>query len=376
MKEYIYADHAATTALSAAAMKAMEPYLETEYGNPSTLYSLARNPRNAIAFARKTIAEAINAKEHEVFFTSCGTEADNWAIKGAAFKHKGGSIIISTIEHHAVLNTCAFLRKMGYEIVCLPVDKKGIVSTRALKNAITKDTRLVSVMLANNEIGTIEPVNEFASIAHQHGILFHTDAVQAVGHIPVNVNDLGIDLLSASAHKFNGPKGMGFLYIREGVEIEPLLHGGGQEMAMRSGTENVAGIVGTAAALNEHCSAMADDAWRLETLRARLLERLKGLDFIVNGAENHIPGSLSISFCGIEGEMLLHRLDLMGISIATGSACNSKETVISHVIKEIGVPKEYASGTIRITLGMDNDEKQIDRIAECLKKVILSIINR
>lgn len=371
MKEYIYADHAATTALSTAAINAMKPYLEIEYGNPSTLYSLARNPRRAIASARKTIAEAIDAKGQEVFFTASGTESDNWALKGVAFKYKGGRIITSTIEHHAVLNTCAFLQQIGYEIVYLPVDEKGIVSTNALKNTITEDTILVSIMLANNEIGTIEPIKELASIAHQHGILFHTDAVQAVGHIPVNVNDLDVDLLSASAHKFNGPKGQGFLYIREGANIEPLLHGGGQEASMRSGTENVAGIVGMAAALSEHSSSMADDTRRLELLRVRLIDQLNGLDFIVNGGNAHIPGSLSLSINGIEGEMLLHRLDLMGISIATGSACNSKKTVISHVIEAIGVPKEYAPGTIRITLGTDNDESQIDYIAKCLKKIIL-----
>lgn len=366
----IYADHAATTALSAVAINAMKPYIESMYGNPSTLYSLARNPRRAVSAARGTIAKAIGAKGHEVFFTGCGTESDNWALKGVAIKHHGGRIITSAIEHHAILSPCAFLQRIGYEVVYLPTDEKGIVSVEALDKAITEDTILVSIMLANNEIGTIEPIQDLASVAHQHGILFHTDAVQAVGHIPVNVDKLGVDMLSASAHKFNGPKGQGFLYIREGVEIEPLLHGGGQESTMRSGTENVAGIVGMAAALNEHVSTMDDDARRLEYLRDRLLYQLRNQNFIVNGAKAHIPGSLSLSFIGVEGEVLLHRLDLMGVSVATGSACNSEKTVLSHVIRSIGVPDEYATGTIRITLGMDNDEAQIDHIAECIKRII------
>ena len=245
-----------------------------------------------------------------------------------------------------------------------------MVSQKDLDEAITPDTRLVSVMMANNELGTIEPINDLARVAHAHGVLFHTDAVQAVGHLPVNVNELDIDLLSASAHKFNGPKGIGFLYVREGTTIEPLLHGGGQERNMRAGTENVAGIVGMATALEERMASLESDSIRLEYLRSKLLCELDGLDFIVNGSENHVPGSLSISFKNIEGEMLLHRLDLMGISVATGSACNSKETVLSHVIRAIKVPEEYANGTIRISLGNDNNEEQIERIAACIKKII------
>ena len=291
-------------------------------------------------------------------------------MKGIAFQHKGGRIVTSSIEHHAILNTCAFLERMGYEVVYLPVDHQGLVSPAALESAITPDTLLVSIMMANNEIGTVEPIKELAAIAHTHGVLFHTDAVQAVGHIPVDVNALGIDLLSASAHKFNGPKGTGFLYVRNGINIDPLLHGGGQETGMRSGTENVAGIVGMSTALEAHTRTISDDASQLETLRSRLLAGLNGLDFIVNGGENHIPGSLSISFRGVEGEMLLHRLDLMGIAVATGSACNSKDTVISHVVRAIRVPDEYANGTIRITLGMDNGEEQVDKIAASLRRIL------
>lgn len=249
----IYADHAATTALSPKAREAMEPFLTAAYGNPSTLYSLAREPHKALTHSREIIASAIHADPSEVFFTSGGTESDNWAIKGTVFQHAPGKrIITSSIEHHAVLNTCAALGRMGYSISTLPVSTEGIVSESMLKAALTPDTALVSIMLANNEIGTIEPVQTFAEIARRRNALFHTDAVQAIGHIPVDVGKLQVDMLSASAHKFNGPKGVGFLYIRKGVNLLPLLDGGGQERGMRAGTENVAGIVGMATALQEH----------------------------------------------------------------------------------------------------------------------------
>ena len=371
----IYADHAATTPISATALQAMQPYLDTQYGNPSTLYRLARTPRKAIAEARQTIASAIGAKPQEIFFTSGGTESDNWAIKGNAFRHLGQKkrIITSAIEHHAVLNTCSWLEHLGFDVDYLPVDSKGCVNPDDLLRAISDDTILVSIMMANNEIGTIEPIHELAQIAHSRHIPFHTDAVQAVGHIPIDVNNLGIDFLSASAHKFNGPKGTGFLYCREGYSIETLLHGGGQESGMRSGTENTAGIVGMAAALNEHILSMTAENERLETLRNRLIRGLEGADFMLNGSKSHIPGSLSLSFAHVEGEVLLHRLDLMGIAVATGSACNSKDTVLSHVIQAIQVPSQYANGTIRITLGMDNNEEQVDQIAENLRRLLLHV---
>lgn len=373
----IYADHAATTPISTTALQAMQPYLDTQYGNPSTLYHLARTPRKAIAEARQTIASAIGAKPQEIFFTSGGTESDNWAIKGNAFRHLGQKkrIITSAIEHHAVLNTCSWLEHLGFDVDYLPVDSKGCVNPDDLLRAISDDTILVSIMMANNEIGTIEPIQELAQIAHSRHIPFHTDAVQAVGHIPIDVNNLGIDFLSASAHKFNGPKGTGFLYCREGYSIEALLHGGGQELGMRSGTENTAGIVGMAAALNEHILSMTVENERLETLRNRLIRGLEGEDFIINGSKSRIPGSLSLSFAHVEGEVLLHRLDLMGIAVATGSACNSKDTVLSHVIQTIQVPSQYANGTIRITLGMDNNEEQVDQIAHSLKRLLLQFSN-
>lgn len=369
----IYADHAATTVMSPAAYEAMLPWLQDKYGNPSTLYSLAREPRRAVARAREIVAAAIHAEPDEIFFTSGGTEADNWALKGTAFQHERGKrILTSAIEHHAILHSCAALERMGYAVEMLPVDREGIVHADALRAALTSDTALVSVMLANNEIGTIEPIAKLAQIAHQAGVLFHTDAVQAVGHIPVDVKSLQADMLSASAHKFNGPKGVGFLYVSSGVKLVPLLDGGGQEHGMRAGTENVAGIVGMAVALQEHVEHMTQEIEYLNDLSDRLIDQLnrKGLDFRINGSRNRVPGSLSLSFKETDGEMLLHRLDLMGTAVATGSACNSKETILSHVIQAISVPPEYAHGTIRATLGMDNTAEQVDRIAQQIASIL------
>lgn len=372
-KSMIYADHAATTALSPTAYEAMLPWLQDKYGNPSTLYRLARDPRKAVAHAREIVAAAINADPSEIFFTSGGTEADNWAAKGAAFQYeRGKTVITSAIEHHAILNSCIALERMGYHIDTLQVDKEGVVHADTLRSALSNNTALVSVMLANNEIGTIEPIAELAQIAHQAGVLFHTDAVQAVGHIPVDVKRLQVDMLSASAHKFNGPKGIGFLYIRKGINLVPLLDGGAQEHGMRAGTENVAGIVGMATALQEHVEHMTQEIEYLNDLSDRLIDQLnqKELDFRINGSRNRVPGSLSLSFKETDGEMLLHRLDLMGTAVATGSACDSKETVLSHVIQAISVPQEYAHGTIRITLGMDNTADQLDRIAQQIASIL------
>lgn len=369
----IYADHAATTALSPAAREAMEPFLQASFGNPSTLYSLARAPRKAVAHSREVIAAAIHADPGEIFFTSGGTEADNWALKGIALQHAPGKrIITSSIEHHAILNGCAALGRLGYQIATLPVNPEGQVDPDALVSVLTADTILTSVMLANNEIGTIEPIERLAEIAHRAGCLFHTDAVQAVGHIPVDVKALQADMLSASAHKFNGPKGVGFLYVRNGVTLIPLLDGGSQECGMRAGTENVAGIVGMAVALQEHIDHLAREAKYLTGLSDRLIAqlRLKNLDFRINGSQNRIPGNLSLSFKNADGEMLLHRMDLLGTAVATGSACDSKDAVLSHVIRAIAVPQEYAHGTIRITLGMDNTVDQMDKIAQQIALIL------
>lgn len=369
----IYADHAATTALSQVAYEAMLPWFRSEYGNPSSLYGLARNPRKAISTARESIASSIGASPNEIFFTSGGSESDNWAIKGSAFRHAvGAQIITSPIEHHAVLNSCAVLERMGYKISIVPVDREGVVFTNNLANEISDETAIISIMLANNEIGTIQPIKEMTKIAHEKGCVFHTDAVQAVAHIPIDVNDLGIDMLSSSAHKFNGPKGIGFLYIRSGTEIEPLINGGSQEYGMRAGTENVASIVGMAAALKEHIDNLGVEMAYLSELSRQFIKDLRKneLDFILNGSPNRIPGSVSVSFRHAEGEMLLHRLDLMGTAVATGSACDSKKTGLSHVIRAIKVPSDFASGTIRITFGMDNTAEEVHKIAAQIAKIL------
>ena len=370
----IYADHAATTPLSPVAFAAMQPWLQDKFGNPSALYSLAREPRKAVSSAREIIARCIGAKPDEIFFTSGGTEADNWALTGAAFRHpdRREGIITSCIEHHAILHTCDFLKRMGYDIDFLPVDQKGIVQPEILTDHLKASAQLVSIMMANNEIGTIQPIKALCEAAHRNGCLFHTDAVQAVGHIPIDVHQLGVDMLSASAHKFNGPKGIGFLYIREGVSIEPFMHGGAQESGHRAGTENVAGIVGMAEALQEHQACMAKEIEFVKGLAETLLANLRktDLDFLVNGSENRIPGSLSISFRGIDGEVLMHRLDLKDSAVSTGSACDSMRTILSHVLRAIAVPDEYAYGTIRITLGMDNTMDQMHVLAEQIYEIV------
>lgn len=370
----IYADHAATTPLSSAAREAMLPYMEQEYGNPSALYSLARRARKAVANARHRIAESINARPEELFFTSGGSESDNWALLGTVLhpQQEKKHIVVSAIEHHAILNTCSYLKRLGFKITILQPNSQGIITSDTLQKAITPDTALVSIMLANNEIGTIEPIKELSAVAHSVGALFHTDAVQAVGHIPVDVDQLGVDLLSASAHKFNGPKGIGFLFVRQNTSIDSLIHGGMQEGGFRAGTENVAGIVGMAEALREHTENLAYESAFLQGLQHHLVQALRdaNIDFVVNGDVNRIPGNVSLSFRDLEGEALLHRLDLHGILVATGSACDSKSQVLSHVIQAIGVSPEYASGTIRITLGMDNDVQQVDRIAKGIIDIV------
>lgn len=374
IKHFIYADHAATTMLLPEALEAMLPFLRTEYGNASTLYSLARKPKKAIAAARAAIAKCIGAEPDEIFFTSCGTESDNWALKGTAFRFLGQKkrIITSSIEHHAVLHSCAFLERMGYDVVYLPVDEKGLVSPADLEKAINEATVLVSIMMANNEIGTIEPIAELAEVAHKYGVLFHTDAVQAVGHLPINVNHLCVDMLSASAHKFNGPKGMGFLYVRKGTPLLNLLDGGAQENGHRGGTENVAGIIGMSEALKFNVENMQKHTEHLLNLQHLFINELDrcGFGYVLNGSEKRIPGSFSISFTNREGETILHRLDLMGVAVTTGSACNSKETVISHVLKAIDLPDTLAKGTVRFTFGFENTEEEVKYVANCIAKIL------
>ena len=373
MKQLIYADNAATTRLDPDAFEAMKPFLLEEYGNASQPYSYARKPKKALAEARNTIAECINAAPEEIFFTSCGTESDNWAIKGPSYRNRKHRATITTaFEHHAVLHACEAIERQGFPVAYMWPDKCGVVSPATLECHITDESLLVSVMFANNEIGSIQPIKDLCAVAHAHGALFHTDAVQAVGHVAIDVKDLGVDMLSASAHKFNGPKGIGFLYIRNGVELPSFMDGGAQESGKRAGTENVASIVGMAAALKKNCEELEKNRAHLFSLEGRMLAGLReaNLDYIRNGSLNHIPGNMSLSFKGAEGETLLHRLDLMGICVSTGSACDSRNTQISHVLQAIDLNEEYARGTIRVSLGKDNTEEDVDRIIHALKKIL------
>lgn len=369
----IYADNAATTRLCRQSYEAMMPYLLDDYGNASQPYAFAGSAKRALKKAREVIATCINALPEEIYFTSGGTESDNQVIKSTLFfnKRKNG-IITSCIEHHAILNSCAAVSSLGIPVEYLPVDKKGVVQEADLRNRISDNTGLVSVMYGNNEIGTIESIQKLAEITHQAGAIFHTDAVQAVGHIPIDVQALGVDLLSSSSHKFNGPKGIGFLFIKKGIKIHPYMNGGAQERGMRAGTENIASIVGMAAALKMNTERLSDERKHLTVLENTLLHILQelGLDFIRNGSSNHLPGNVNLSFRGADGEMLLHRLDLKGICISTGSACDSVNTQVSHVIKAIQVPEDYAEGTIRITFGADNTEEEAVTIAHEIKKIL------
>lgn len=373
MKQYIYADNAATTKLDKAAYDAMTPYLLNEYGNASQLYAFARAPKKALQEAREIVASCIGASPDEIYFTSGGTESDNWAIKGTAMLSAGKrKIITSSFEHHAVLNSCASLERQGHQVTYLNPDESGTILTNELERKITKETSLVSVMYANNEIGSIQPIKELASIAHENGAVFHTDAVQATGHIEIDVHDLGIDMLSASAHKFNGTKGCGFLYVRKGCSLPPYMDGGAQEFGRRAGTENIPGIVCMAAALKNNCDHLKENKNRIKNLEKEFLRRLTelGISFRRNGGENTLPGLISISFPREEGEAILHRMDLMGICISTGSACNSQETEISHVLKAIALDEEYARGTIRISLGKYNTMEDVEGIARGLEKIL------
>lgn len=373
MKRFIYADNAATTQLDMDAFEAMKPYLLGEYGNASQPYSFARTAKKALKNSRETIAQCIGAEPEEIFFTSGGTESNNWAIKGTAFsgstKH---AFITSVIEHHAILRPCADIESMGYSVSYLPVDCTGTVDVGTLSEYINSDTRLFSIMTANNEIGSIQDISALAAIAHSCGAIFHTDAVQAVGHIEIDVNLLGVDMLSASAHKFNGPKGIGFLYVRKDTPLTPYASGGGQEHHMRAGTENIASIVGMATALKKNVAFMKDTATHLTALENRLLAGLSAANirFSRNGSNAHIPGNLSLSFPGYSGEALLHRLDLMGICVSTGSACNSQETQISHVLQAIGLEPDLAKGTIRLSFGRNNSENDVDIIIESLQRIL------
>ena len=372
MNNMIYLDNAATTKVSKAAVSAIMPCLENEYGNPSSIYSIGRSAKNAIEEARNTVAAAIGANPEEIYFTSSGTESINQAIKSTAeyAKEKGKHIITSSIEHSAVLKSVKNLEELGYEVTYLPVDQFGQISPVELINSIRDDTILISIMTANNEIGTILPISEIGKTAKEKGILFHTDAVQAVAHIPVNVDDMNVDMLSFSGHKFGGLKGNGVLYVRKGVKIPPFIHGGGQERGMRSGTENVAGILALAAALTDSLKQMPLD--RVSKMRDRLISELLKIPKtrLTGDPVNRLPGIASFVFEAIEGESILLLLDQLGICASSGSACTSGSLDPSHVLLAIGLPHEIAHGSLRLSLSNENTDEEIDFVLEKLPPII------
>ena len=370
--EMVYADNAATTRLSQRAYESMLPFLRDNFGNPSQPYAFSRDARRAIKTAREAVAQHINAEPEEIYFTSGGTESDNWAIKGFSLRDATTKVLAtSQIEHHAVLNSVESMGVIGHRIHLLPVDSGGTVDLSAAEKIDFGDNGLMSLMFANNEIGTMQPIKQACDFAHEQGAFFHTDAVQAVGHVPINVKDLGVDTLSASAHKFNGPRGIGFLYVKKGTPLSAYASGGAQEMGLRAGTENTAAIVGLAAALEENCSQMNAAATKLYELEKALVSHLtlKQLIFRRNGI-NQLPGLLSLSFYNASGEMLLHRLDLMKVYVSTGSACDGSTTQISHVLKAIGLEEKYALGTIRISLGPSSTFSDVCKIADSILKIL------
>ena len=371
----IYLDNAATTKTAPEVVDAMLPYFSEYYGNASTIYSLGAESKKAMDHARQTIADSLGAKPEEIYFTAGGSESDNWALKATAeaYASKGKHIITTKIEHHAILHTCEYLEKRGFEITYLNVDRDGLISLDELKAAIRPDTILISVMFANNEIGTIEPIAEIGEIAKEHGVLFHTDAVQAYAQVPINVDEMHIDMLSASGHKLNGPKGIGFLYIRKGVKIRSFVHGGAQERSRRAGTENIPGIVGLGAAV-ERAMRIMDSKTRKEIeLRAYLIGRLENEipHCWLNGHRTkRLPNNINFSFLFIEGESMLIMLDMKGICASSGSACTSGSLDPSHVLLAIGLKHEEAHGSLRLTLSEDSTKEEMDIVAEEVKKIV------
>ena len=380
MNKVIYLDNAATTKVAGEVVEAMLPYFTENYGNPSSVYSFASKNKEAITVQREIIADALGAKANEIYFTAGGSESDNWALKATAdaYKDKGNHIITTKIEHHAILHTAEYLEKNGFEVTYLDVDENGVVKLEELKAAISPTTILISVMFANNEIGTIEPIKEIGAIAKEHGILFHTDAVQAFGQVPINVDECNIDMLSASGHKLNGPKGIGFLYIRKGVKIRSFVHGGGQERKRRAGTENVPGIVGIGTATARAVRTMEERTTKEAELRDYLIERvLKEVPYTkLNGhPENRLPNNANFSFRFIEGESLLIMLDMKGICGSSGSACTSGSLDPSHVLLAIGLPHEIAHGSLRLTLSEETTKEEIDYVVESIKEIVTNLRN-
>ena len=378
MKKVIYLDNAATTKVAPEVLDAMLPYFTEHYGNPSSVYSFSSGNKEAITKQRETIAEALGASKEEIYFTAGGSESDNWALKATAdaYKTKGNHIITTKIEHHAILHTAEYLAKQGFEITFLDVDEDGVVKLEDLKAAIRPTTILISVMFANNEIGTIQPIREIGAIARENGILFHTDAVQAFGQVPINVDEYNIDMLSASGHKLNGPKGIGFLYIRKGLKLRSFVHGGAQERKRRAGTENVPGIIGIGAATARAMRTMNERIAKETELRDYLIGRI--LDEIpyvkLNGHKTkRLPNNANFSFRFIEGESLLIMLDMKGICGSSGSACTSGSLDPSHVLLAIGLPHEIAHGSLRLTLSEDTTKEEIDYVVESVKEIVAQL---
>ena len=375
MNKNVYMDYAATTYIKPEVIEEMMPYFTEYFGNPSSIYSLSRETKRAFDKARDRVSKAINAESNEIYFTSGGSEADNWAIKGVAFanKNKGNHIITSTIEHHAVLHTCKFLEKHGFEVTYLPVDECGMVNLEELKGAVRENTILVSIMFANNEIGTIQNVKEIGKICRDRKILFHTDAVQAVGNLEIDVKDMNIDLLSIAAHKIYGPKGIGALYIRKGIKIDNLIHGGGQERGKRAGTENIASIVGFGKAIELATENVKEKTEKLIKLRDKLINGLLNIPHTrLNGplGENRLPGNVNVCFRFIEGESILLMLDAKGISASSGSACTSGSLDPSHVLLAIGLPHEIAHGSLRLSIGDKTTEEEVEYVLEVVPPII------
>lgn len=375
MDRFIYLDNAATTKTAPEVLEAMLPYFTEYYGNPSSVYSFASRNKDEITKQREIIADVLGAKGNEIYFTAGGSEADNWALKATAeaYKEKGNHIITTKIEHHAILHTAEYLEKNGFEVTYLDVDENGVVKLEDLKAAIRPETILISIMFANNEIGTIEPIKEIGEIAKEHGILFHTDAVQAFGQIPINVDECHIDMLSASGHKLNGPKGIGFLYIRRGVKIRSFVHGGAQERKRRAGTENVPGIIGIGTAVKRAVDTMKERTDKEKELRDYMIERIeKEIPYArLNGHRtDRLPNNVNFSFRFIEGESLLIMLDMKGICASSGSACTSGSLDPSHVLLAIGLPHEIAHGSLRMTLSEETTKEDIDYVVDSLKEIV------
>lgn len=375
MGDVIYLDHASTTPADPEVVAAMSPWFTNGFGNPSTVYSLGLESARAVQEARETVARLINADPDEIYFTSGGTESDNWAILGTADARQknGRHLITSAIEHHAVLETMEYLEKRGYEVTRIPVDSRGIIDPDDVRKAIRPDTILVSIMHANNEVGTIQPIAEVGKITREAGVLFHTDAVQTAGKLPLDVRELGVDMLSMSAHKFYGPKGVGLMFLRKGVRITPLLHGGGQERGRRAGTSNVPGIVGMAKALELAAERMAEDAVREAALRDRLWAGLQdAIEAIhVNGdLRQRLAGNLNVRLDGIEGESMILMLDMEGICVSSGSACTTGSLEPSHVLLALGIPKENAHGSLRVTLGRSTTSEHIDHFLKVFPPIV------